>query len=59
MERGGIMSDKTKMFLLRLSPELHKIIKVEACKEPVSLQFWITEAIEDKLKNNKISKSKE
>lgn len=43
------MSDKTKMFLLRLTSELHYKIKNDACKQPVSLQGWITDAIEQKL----------
>jgi len=47
------MENKLKMFVLRLSPELHYKIKNEACKEPVSLQFWITEAIEEKLMNQR------
>ena len=51
------MSDKTKMCLFRLTPELHHKIKSEALKIRISLQDWIEEAVEDKLIKDKNGRS--
>lgn len=53
MHKGIIMTDKSKLCVFRLTPDMHHKIKSEALKIRISLQDWIEEALEDKLMKDK------
>lgn len=49
------MTDKTKHFRLRFTPETHRLIRIQAAEENKSLQKFIEEIVEEKVKE-KVSK---
>ena len=50
------MSDKTKLCIFRMTPELHHKIRSEALKMRITLQEWMEDAVEDKMIKDKVIK---
>lgn len=48
------MQEKRKQIILNIAPELHKEIKIQAAKRGISMAFWITRALLDKLSKEKV-----
>ena len=45
--------NKPKQFIIRLTPEIHRLSKLKAYEEAKTLQQWITELIMERLKEKK------